>query len=525
MQEQEPIASRISGSASPPIQQPACVYPQLGAAVPGYVRHPPRLWPSKVWRKDGTSIATLQHIVMALMLGILATQFIDLSSLGIGVPIFGSIVIILIFYTSKKKPTAMQYFLLIQSILLLSICSFRDVLWINVFSIIGAWIIFSYALIGGKTWTALFVSSIVLWLTPVRVLGWLRRGIVRIKGNSRVARGVHPGRVAAVFIATVFMVGIFSMLFSAADAQYGALLGRLAPFEADDNVVSKLVVGLFVAFIALAASYLLIFTPKFDLLAPKKSKALARWEWALPVVMVDLLFLSFVVVQLFTLFGGREYVLKTAGVTYAEHARQGFWQLLAVTILTLVVIAVVIGNADRTNPIDRMYLRIILGTLCLLSLIIVFSALRRMWLYQNEFGFTRLRFIVFSTELWLGLIFILLLIAGMTLRGTQLALSSFLSATIFLVFLALLNPDRVIASHNIERFNQTGKIDEEYLSELSFDAIPVLSNLPESIRSCVLTRSVQKLSKEDGHKWYQFNFSVKKAQMALQSNPIAKCDR
>lgn len=60
-----------------------------------------------------------------------------------------------------------------------------------------------------------------------------------------------------------------------------------------------------------------------------------------------MLFLGFVAVQLRVLFGGDRHVLTTDDLTYAEYARQGFWQLLAVTGLTLLVIAVALRKAAR----------------------------------------------------------------------------------------------------------------------------------------------------------------------------------
>ena len=68
--------------------------------------------------------------------------------------------------------------------------------------------------------------------------------------------------------------------------------------------------------------------------APAKV-ALGRLEWALPLGALVVLFAGFVALQLTTLFGGERHVLETAGLTYAEYARSGFAQLLAVAALTL----------------------------------------------------------------------------------------------------------------------------------------------------------------------------------------------
>ena len=62
-------------------------------------------------------------------------------------------------------------------------------------------------------------------------------------------------------------------------------------------------------------------------------------EWAIPLVLVDLLFGVFVWVQVTVLFGGHDYVLGTGGPDYATYARGGFAQLGVVTALTLGLVA------------------------------------------------------------------------------------------------------------------------------------------------------------------------------------------
>ena len=85
---------------------------------------------------------------------------------------------------------------------------------------------------------------------------------------------------------------------------------------------------------------------------------------------MNLLFALFVAVQLAVLFGGDGYVRATAALTYAEYARSGFAQLVAVAALTLAVAALAFWVSDpdrriaahnverfeRTGRIDTRYL-------------------------------------------------------------------------------------------------------------------------------------------------------------------------
>jgi hypothetical protein len=51
--------------------------------------------------------------------------------------------------------------------------------------------------------------------------------------------------------------------------------------------------------------------------------------------LLDLLFLTFVVIQVRYLFGGAGRVAATAGLTHTEYARRGFFELVTVTALAL----------------------------------------------------------------------------------------------------------------------------------------------------------------------------------------------
>ena len=117
------------------------------------------------------------------------------------------------------------------------------------------------------------------------------------------------------------------------------------------------------------------------------------------------LFAAFVALQFATLFGGKRHVLDTAGLTYAEYARSGFAQLLAVAALTFAVIAA----ARRWAPTASGCC--LLAALCLLTLVVLASALKRLGLYEETYGFTRLRFAAHAALLYLGALFCLVLVA------------------------------------------------------------------------------------------------------------------
>ena len=86
----------------------------------------------------------------------------------------------------------------------------------------------------------------------------------------------------------------------------------------------------------------------------------------------------FLAAQAAALVGGRDYIEATTGLTYAEYVHQGFGQLTVATALTLLVVWASPRSAPATSAEDRPWLRGSLGLLCVLTLLVVASALRRM---------------------------------------------------------------------------------------------------------------------------------------------------
>ena len=156
-------------------------------------------------------------------------------------------------------------------------------------------------------------------------------------------------------------------------------------------------------------------------------------------------------------------MLRTTGLTYAEYARSGFWQLLAVTVLALGVLAARLPVGPGRHP-GRAGLEARAARHAgPLTLVIVVSAINRMWLYQQAYGFTVLRLLVLTCELWLGAGFLLALVAVLRLRPAGLTRPMVAAGMLALLGLAALNPERFVAEHNVARWSETGRIDADYL--------------------------------------------------------------
>jgi hypothetical protein len=358
--------------------------------------------------------------------------------------------------------------------------------WLYVWCVLLAIVAGAQALVGGRTVRAAVASVCAVPIAMARALPWARYGLGRLRPRTGMA---GPARLLASLAVGLVLLLVFGALFASADPAFGQLVDRVMPSGDFSHLPRWVLLFTLVGSLGLGTGYLASTRPAVEERNGDVSRRLRRLEWALPIALVDGLFATFVVVQLAVLFGGHRHVLETAGLTYAEYARGGFWQLLVVTGLTLAVMAVAGRWAPRVLPADRLLIRVLLGGLAALTLVIVWSALRRMSLYEQAYGYTRLRVFVTGVELWLGLLFVMIMVAGFRLRARWLPRAALAAAVVGMLGLAVLNPDRFIAARNVDRYQQTGRIDLDYLSELSADAVPEMARLPEPLRSCVLWRT------------------------------------
>jgi hypothetical protein len=126
------------------------------------------------------------------------------------------------------------------------------------------------------------------------------------------------------------------------------------------------------------------------------------------------------------------------------------------------------------------------------------SALRRLGLYEEAYGATRLRLVAHVQLLWLGAVFALVLMAGAARDGARLPRAIVaVSAATALAFV-LSDPDRRIAERNVELYAETGRLDVRYLDGLSADAAPAIARLRPERAACA-ARSVRwALGRPDG---------------------------
>jgi Domain of unknown function (DUF4153) len=285
--------------------------------------------------------------------------------------------------------------------------------------------------------------------------------------RMRASRVLTVARGAA--IAAPFLL-VFGALFLAADAVFRQLAAQAVPNALPEVWPHVVVIGA----VTWLASGLLrdlaaardderLISPD-ELALPERKWRVGATEIAIALACVDLLFLAFVLVQARYLFGGRSIVLSHEHLTYAQYARHGFFELLAVS--ALVVPVVLVANAfARTRAVRGLSIALVV-----LELVVAASALQRMHVYVDQYGLTELRIYVTGVTLWIAAVLVWSLptvVAGNSRRFAVGALVAGFAATLAL---NVVNPDALIVRTNIAR----GNVDPAYLAGLGDDAVPAL---------------------------------------------------
>lgn len=190
--------------------------------------------------------------------------------------------------------------------------------------------------------------------------------------------------------------------------------------------------------------------------------------------VIALIYVYFCVIQVVYLFAG--YGTLPEGYTYAQYARQGFFQLLFICLMNLVLVLIGLGFFRQSRTLKGILLVISLCTFVMTA-----SSAYRMLLYISVYQLTFLRIFV----LWALFVIALLMVGiiGKTLKNAF-PLFRYGLAVITCCYLVLSfgQPDYWIARYNISAYVKQEKengdpehaVDTWYLKNLSADAAPVI---------------------------------------------------
>jgi hypothetical protein len=196
-------------------------------------------------------------------------------------------------------------------------------------------------------------------------------------------------------------------------------------------------------------------------------------EGSVVLVLVNILFISFVAIQVRYLFGGQANITET-GFTYSEYARKGFNELVLVTIFSLVIYLALAAVSKFSKLWQKRVFTGLSLTLFGLVLVILASAFQRLNLYEEAYGLTRLRTFTHFFIFWMAALLVGSALLEVFNARRRFALLLVVFAAGYSITLAIVNVDSYIVQRNVERAQEKASIDFAYLNTLSNGAVPAM---------------------------------------------------
>jgi hypothetical protein len=344
------------------------------------------------------------------------------------------------------------------------------------------------------------------------LLGDVRWNAIPREGGTRGVLAVVRGLALAVPVLL-----LFTGLFMAADAAFEGIVTRVLDVDFQELFGHVLLIGFWTW---IAGGFLRALLLSEPMSTPSgRLVSVGIVEVAVVLGLVNALFLAFVVVQLRYLFGGASLVALSPGLTYAEYARRGFFELVTVAALVLPLLLAVDGTLRRDSPRVEAAFRALAGTLLVLLGLVLASALQRMRIYQAQYGLTELRLYTTAFMGWLVLVFAWFAATVLRGRSDRFAFGALAAGFLVLAGLEVLDPDGLIARVNTARAAKGESFDAAYASWLSADAVPVLvAALPRlnPADRCVVARAaLERWSPPDDGDWRTWSVGRARAWTAV----------
>src|SRR3990167_4795992 len=408
---------------------------------------------------DRNSVNSFVIIAASLGLGLIFNWLFFEKMVGISYPLFIAVTLLSYFGLSlyfKTQLTKSAWVLGIAILVLAGFVAIRESDFLSFLNIVTSFLLLLVLASFGSA-RKLGEFEIIDYFKAIFILPFqFIASIPTVVANLFVPRqeqreGSKISPIIRGLVITVPILIVFILLFSSADLVFQKYLGKIFDFDLSQFLPRFILVAVVTLAFVGAFGYLFqkmnVFTPR-----PLGSHAnIGLTEVRILFGAVNILFLIFILVQITYLFGGENNITKI-GFTYADYARKGFFELIAVAAFCFLLVFAVERHAPRLTEKHTTSFKALAGILILQVIVIMVSAFKRLLLYEKAYGFTAERFYAHALTTGLGLIFLLLLYKIVTdQRENRFVFGSFVLTVFFLIGLNLFNPDSFIARQNIDQ--------------------------------------------------------------------------
>ncbi len=414
---------------------------------------------------------------MTIILCLLHSILLVNQSLGINVilftiPLLGTIIY---FLKENKSIKNKKGLLLIIPIIILSSTYF---IYSNIFNelnilVIPALYFLMYAITMDKIKRFLDVLREILGLVfkPLDYISSFYKESVKELPKGKISQNTK--KVLKSLLIVIPVVIVVLLLLISADQIFGNLFSKFN-ILIEDETIGKIIIRIinFVILFFYLGGTLYYISKKYkdDNVEEEKKGLKDPLTINILLTTLNIIYIVFDIIQINSLLLHR----VSSGFNYADYARSGFFQLMFISVINIVII--LLSKKSK----EKNYTKIMSLLTVLLTLVIIVSSFYRMFLYEQAYGYTVLRlgvYIILITEVLL-LIPTIFYIFNKKVK----IVSYYLIITIAVYSLVnCFSIERIIAENNIKRYERTGKIDLYYLENYNYDNINQLRKLQKKI--------------------------------------------
>lgn len=483
----------------------------------------------------------LQLIIGSLLLGVFFNVLFYKQIPALSCFLFTVAFYILYFITLSKKPSLklnIENFLLVTlALLALNYAVHSNMVLFVLNLLIVPILIIAHTILNSRknsySWyTILFISDLIIGMLTALFSNINKPFTIlyRLIAKKEPSESSSPiKKILLGLLISVPLLFIIISLLVQADAVFRSLINNFSSIFQNINfnsIMTQAILILFIAIFSFSYIYSMLSQKKLNTLDEVIKPNIAT-PFGDPIIVVTVLsvlsvvYLIFIYIQFTYLFGSVNMKLPD-NLTYATYARKGFFELVGVTLLNVLIIIYSSTRVKNNDKTTTPLLKIINSVLVLFTLIMLFSAHFRMNLYEKVYGYTYLRFFTHYFMLYIALILIPLLIR---IWYKKITFSKYLIVISLIAYIVLnyINVDKIVIKNNIAHYNKTGTFDVTYISTLSYDSIPELvklynttkSNHPYFEKDLYNLLSKKKHQLEHWNHIQSYNYSASKARNLL----------
>lgn len=382
---------------------------------------------------------------------------------GLSVLIF---TIVLLIFTKKylKKENLelnkKSYIYMIPIILLSATYMIFDNQVFNFFNYFGILLLYNYMIISitfknDLMQTKIF-NSISLFFTTIRNTFKSFEECRSYINNKYNFKNNKIHKYLKSILITIIVLIVIILLLATSDQIFGSIFTNLFSFV--NNFILQdwffKLIYMFIIFLLLLGLFYSIKNMKIknsNFKVPKSDNLTVK----MILICLNIIYLIFCIIQIKALF----FRSLPANYVYSTYARRGFFQLLFVSIINIILILYIKSNIGKNKTINILNLLMIV-----FNYIIIFSSIYRMYLYEQAFGYTYLRLLVYCFLAY-EMIILIPTIFYVFDKKINLLNTYFIIFIIWYVTINYINFDYIISYNNVERYlnNRNSEIDVSYL--------------------------------------------------------------